>query len=78
MYFNATPFMSLGIGIYTLQKKYDSLNSSTEPSIPDDILKKYNVGDDEYVEKVNYLLELDVQSGREYEYYEKFKEKSDE
>ena len=40
--------------------------------IPDDILRVYNVGDKKYVEKVNYLLNLDVDSGWEYEYYKKF------
>lgn len=72
-YSNATPFMSLGIGIHTLEKKYESLNSSTEHSIPDDILEIYNVGNEKYVEKVNYLLDLDVYPGWEYEYDKKFK-----
>ena len=68
-YSNATPFMSLGIGINTLQKKYKLLGTS---STPDDIMAAYNVGNENYVEKVNYLLDLDVYPGWEYEYDEKF------
>ena len=68
-YSNATSFMSLGIGINTLQKKYKLLGIS---STPDDIMAAYNVGNENYVEKVNYLLDLDVYPGWEYEYDEKF------
>ena len=41
-------------------------------STPDDIMAAYNVGNENYVEKVNYLLDLDVYPGWEYEYDEKF------
>lgn len=67
MYSSVTPFMSLGVGIHTLQKKYRKLGSS---ATPDDIIRAYNTKDDgwEYLEEVNYLLNLKVQEGWESEY----------
>ncbi len=61
----SSPFMSLGIGIYTLQKKYKRQGSDASMG---DVLHAYNVGDLEYVDKVNYLINTNIQSGWEYNY----------